>query len=177
MFGYFWSYGIIGIRASRRLIDRCRPWLFTGTSSPNVRWTPSRPRSNRLTLEWLEPRLLLDAGPLVITEFMASNVSTLLDGDGKSSDWIEIYDPTDAPLSLDGWYLTDETDERTKWEFPEVTLAAAGDPNGDDYLLVFASDRDNADYPYRDGAGYLHTNFALSKGGDSLLLADVGVRL
>jgi len=121
-------------------------------------------------LEWLEPRLLLDAGPLVITEFMASNVSTLLDGDGKSSDWIEIYDPTDAPLSLDGWYLTDETDERTKWEFPEVTLAAAGDPNGDDYLLVFASDRDNADYPYRDGAGYLHTNFALSKGGDSLLL-------
>jgi len=59
------------------------------------------------------------------------------------------------------------------WEFPPgVTLAASGDAEGKDYLLVFASDRDDADYPYVDDDGYLHTNFALSKGGESVLLVE-----
>jgi hypothetical protein len=47
-------------------------------------------------------------GDLVISEFMANNGQTLVDGDEKSSDWIEIHNPTDHPVSLKGWYLTDE---------------------------------------------------------------------
>ena len=50
---------------------------------------------------------------LLINEFMASNDSEepleegeLLDEDGASSDWIEIYNPTDSAVNLDGWYLT-----------------------------------------------------------------------
>jgi len=35
--------------------------------------------------QWLD-----QVGPLVISEFMARNQDTLLDGDGESSDWIEI---------------------------------------------------------------------------------------
>ncbi len=31
---------------------------------------------------------------IVISEFMASNTNTLLDKDGRSSDWLEIYNPT-----------------------------------------------------------------------------------
>jgi len=123
----------------------------------------------RCVVETLESRQMLDAGP-VVTEFMTSNTDTVLDGDGASSDWIEICNPTDAPVSLDGWYLTDRADDLIKWEFPNVTLAASGDPGGGDYLLVFASDHDDDDYPYYDGDGYLHTNFALSKSGESVLL-------
>ncbi|MDP6634493.1 MAG: lamin tail domain-containing protein, partial [Phycisphaerae bacterium] len=111
-------------------------------------------------LESLEPRLLL-SGSAVISEFMASNSITILDGLGQSSDWIELHNPTPSPVSLNGWFLTDDSDDLDKWMIPNVTLAAAGDPGGDDYLIIFASGQDDADYPYWDGQ-YHHTNFKLS---------------
>ena len=95
--------------------------------------------------------------PLVISEFMASNSSNppleageLLDEDGDSSDWIEIYNPTDTTVSLAGWYLTDDGSDLTKWQFP----AAALDPGG--FLAVFASGKDRA-----VAGSELHTNFRL----------------
>ena len=118
--------------------------------------------------ELLEPRLLLN-GSVVVSEFMASNNTTILDGDGESSDWIELYNPTDSPVNLDGWFLSDKTGNPDKWRIPNVTLAAAGDPGWDDYLLIFASGRDDSDYPYWDGQ-YYHTNFELSKEGENVLL-------
>ncbi|MCA9920528.1 MAG: lamin tail domain-containing protein, partial [Anaerolineales bacterium] len=41
---------------------------------------------------------------LVINEIMASNSSTLQDPDepGEYPDWLELYNPTNAPVSLDG---------------------------------------------------------------------------
>jgi len=114
-------------------------------------------------IEPLEPRLLLSAG-LLITEFMADNNRTLDDGDraGEYPDWIEIHNPTDSAVSLDGWYLTDKDDNLTKWPFPNVLI------NSGQYMLVFASGRDVDDYV--DAGGYLHTNFALKAGGEYLAL-------
>ena len=99
-----------------------------------------------------------DAGlPLVISEFMALNGSKppltsgeLLDEDGDSSDWIEIYNSTDTAISLNGWYLTDDANDLTRWELPNVQI----DPG--QYNIIFASgkDRDDPD-------GELHTNFQL----------------
>ncbi|XAL98698.1 CotH kinase family protein [Phycisphaeraceae bacterium D3-23] len=112
-------------------------------------------------LETLEPRLLFTAVPL-ITEFLASNDSVLDDEDGDSSDWIEIYNAGDTALDLDGWHLTDDADDLTQWAFPSVSL----DPG--EYLVVFASNKDRAD---ADGTE-LHTNFALSAGGEYLALVE-----
>ena len=64
--------------------------------------------SSRLMFETLEPRLALDAGPLVISEFMAVNGSVLTDADRDFSDWIEVYNPGSEPINLGGWHLTDE---------------------------------------------------------------------
>jgi len=136
------------------------------------RWLPFRlkpatatsrlARDDRLRVEQLEPRLLLDAGPIV-SEFMASNDQTLRDGDGNSSDWIEIHNPTGAAVVLDGWYLSDDAAQPTKWSFPAETPAL--DPG--DYLVVFASngreDVVNPDNPYVDDAGNIHTSFKLSR--------------
>ena len=113
----------------------------------------------RLICEPLEPRHLLDAGPLLITEFMAANKGVLADEDGAYSDWIEIHNPTDAPVSLDGWYLTDDSAALTKWQFPSVSIDAGG------YLTVFASDKNRT-----DPAGTLHTNFKLNSDGEYLAL-------
>ncbi|MBT3201474.1 MAG: LEPR-XLL domain-containing protein, partial [Phycisphaerales bacterium] len=119
-------------------------------------------------LEALEPRLLL-SGSVVVSEFMASNDTTILDGDGGDSDWIELHNPTSSPVNLEGWFLTDKADNLDKWEIPDITLAANGDASGNDYLVVFASGADNSAYPYWDGQ-YYHTNFTLSKEGESVLL-------
>lgn len=93
----------------------------------------------------------------VISEFVASNRAGLADSDGAYSDWIEIHNPGTDDLDLTGWYLTDATTNRTKWQFPAVTLPAGA------YLVVFASNKDR-----RDPSGELHTNFALSAGGEYL---------
>lgn len=45
---------------------------------------------------------------VVINEVCAHNLSLVLDHRGKSSDYIELYNPSFAAVSLDGWYLTDQ---------------------------------------------------------------------
>ena len=115
-------------------------------------------RSNRLLFESLEPRMVLDAGPLVISEFMAINDGVLRDGDGQFRDWVEIHNRGDEAVALNGWYLTDDDGDLTKWQFP-----AGAAIEGDGYLVVFASDK----YP-NGPAGELHTNYKLSSEGEYL---------
>ncbi|MCP5537472.1 MAG: lamin tail domain-containing protein [Akkermansiaceae bacterium] len=99
---------------------------------------------------------------VVINEFMASNDSTLVDGDGKYSDWIELHNNGGSAVDLTGWYLTDDETDLTQWVFPATSIPAGG------YLVVFASGQDAAGYT--DAAGYLHTHFKLSKDGESIVL-------
>ena len=56
----------------------------------------------RLHLEALEPRLVLDASMLRITEFVASNDDGIADADGDNSDWLEIYNSGDDAVDLVG---------------------------------------------------------------------------
>ena len=116
-----------------------------------------------LQFERLEPRVVLSSQPL-ITEFLASNDSSLLDGDGNSSDWIEIHNPTDAAIDLAGWHLTDDSNELDKWTFPATTLESQ------EYLVVFASGQLTEDYV--DPDGNLHTDFSLNADGEYLALTD-----
>ncbi|MGB2806170.1 MAG: CotH kinase family protein, partial [Sedimentisphaerales bacterium] len=113
---------------------------------------------------------------IVISEFMASNTSEepleegdLLDGNGDSSDWIEIYNPTDTAVNLDGWCLTDSKTNLTMWQFPDGNQLEPGE-----FLVVFASGKTSElypdNYPYLDSLGYYHTNFELNKEGDYLAL-------
>jgi len=107
---------------------------------------------------------------VLINEFLASNRRGLLDGDGKSSDWIELYNAGSEAVSLAGWYLTDSKNDLKKWPFPPDTVLGAGE-----YLLVFASEKSVDNYVDRDG--YLHTNFAIEKGGEYLALVNPGGRV
>src|SRR3954470_16545203 len=99
------------------------------------------------------------AGPVIISEFMASNVHTLSDENGDKSDWIEIYNGATTNVNLQGWYLTDATNNLREWQFPSVTLAAKS------FLVVFASGKDR-----RNPSSPLHTNFKLNNDGEYLAL-------
>lgn len=96
---------------------------------------------------------------LQISEFMADNHHSLHDEDGDSSDWIELLNAGENPASLEGWFLTDDPGNLTKWRFPDVTLPERG------CLVVFASEKDRT-----NATGRLHTNFKLSSDGDYLAL-------
>ncbi|MBT3199031.1 MAG: hypothetical protein HN350_03855, partial [Phycisphaerales bacterium] len=86
------------------------------------------------------------------------NDDTRLDGFGESSDWIELQNVSPGAVDLTGWQLQDSRDT---WTFPAVSIPGQG------RLLIFASDEDQ-----QDPAGYWHTNFKLSKGGEYLALLD-----
>lgn len=96
---------------------------------------------------------------LRLNEFMASNATILEDPDepGEFPDWIELYNPGLTAVSLNGLALTDDPGDPTKFPITDgVTIPAQG-------FLVFFADNDPKQGP-------LHTNFALSAGGESIAL-------
>jgi len=105
---------------------------------------------------------------LFINEVMASNTSTIRDGDvddpkhgskgGAYSDWIEIYNSGSRDVDLTGYILADSSAE---WIFPQGVVPAGG------YLLVWASDKNMV-----AADGQLHTNFKISSSGEALTLKD-----
>ncbi|MCH8044357.1 MAG: lamin tail domain-containing protein [Planctomycetes bacterium] len=136
---------------------------------------------NRIGGRWAAPSLSFtttDTPPLVITEFMADNGTSLrtrtrdsrsdpFAGDRLSPDWFEIHNPTPATVDLGGLHLTDDLSKPTRWEIPIGTTIGPGG-----FLVFFASGDDITD-PELDENGYLHTNFKLSAGGgEDLAITD-----
>ena len=95
------------------------------------------------------PYISLDADKIKISELMVKNDATLLDSDGEFSDWFELVNTSDSPVSLAGWRVSDGED-KSGWSFPDVTIDAGG------YLLVFASSKESA-------GTELHASFSLSE--------------
>jgi hypothetical protein len=96
---------------------------------------------------------------VALNEIMSSNSVTIADEDGDFEDWIEIYNYGTTPVNLNGFGLSDQTDNLFKWTFPNIELAAK------EYIIVWASDKNRiAD------KDKLHTNFKLKSGGEAVIL-------
>ncbi len=98
-------------------------------------------------------------GTVVLNEVMASNSTTIADAAGTYADWIELYNAGSDSADLTGFGLTDDPARPFKWVFPPVSLAP------DSFLLVWASNKNMV-----DSTGALHTNFAISAGGETIVL-------
>jgi len=110
-------------------------------------------------------------GQVRISEFMASNRSILdtqVEGVNVYPDWIELYNAGRRAVNLEGYYLTDDPDDLTKWACPAVSLGS------EEHWLVFATGIQALDHPgnwpYLDQQGHYHTNFQLDKSGEFLAL-------
>jgi hypothetical protein len=97
--------------------------------------------------------------PLYINEFMAVNSSTIADAAGEFDDWIELYNPHASPINLAGYYLTDDLNNLTQYRIPTNSTAQIG---AGGFVLIWADDQSSQ--------GDLHTNFALSVLGESVVL-------
>src|SRR5574344_1213716 len=86
-----------------------------------------------------------------INEILASNASVNYNPtDSAYSDWVELYNAGSQAVDLKGYYLTDNFDKPTKWQFASSTVLPAGG-----FLLVWCD----------DGTGDLHASFKLSADG------------
>ena len=72
--------------------------------------------------------LPIEKGTVVINELMASNPegSGIMDTDGEHEDWIELYNNSDSPVLLDGFYLTNDLAFPRRWAFPPGTVVPPG---------------------------------------------------
>lgn len=102
-------------------------------------------------------------GDLVINELMASNIAAVADQDGEYDDWVELYNAGSVAIDLEGYFLSDNENNLSKWAFPAVTLPA------NDYLIVWLDGDDLQ-------AG-LHTNFRLSSNGEELFFSTPGLEV
>lgn len=78
---------------------------------------------------------------IVINEFVSSNVDGRKDEDGDATDWIELHNPTAVAVDVEGWALSDDPADPTKFIFPPTVI----EPDG--YLLVYASGKDRRVQP------------------------------
>ena len=98
---------------------------------------------------------------VVINEAQADNFISYPDDAGEFEDWVELHNPTNSPIDIAGYFLSDRLDRPMKWQVP----ATAGDstviaPGG--FLVLFADE---------DGSqGWNHMNFKLSSLGEPLAL-------
>ena len=87
------------------------------------------------------------------------SLSTIKDPAGETDDWIELYNNTDADIDLSNAFLSDNSDNPEKWQFPVGTTIRAND-----YVIIWA-DKDE------DQEG-LHADFKLNRDGDFIMLTE-----
>ena len=75
---------------------------------------------------------------IVINELMASNAGTVMSPATNFDSWIELYNPTEQPISLGGMYLSNRPDDLKRWQMPSSvgTIPAKG------FLVVWLGSND-----------------------------------
>ncbi|MEW6236978.1 MAG: lamin tail domain-containing protein [Candidatus Omnitrophota bacterium] len=101
-----------------------------------------------------------DAAPIaniVMNEIMANtDYSDPAHPDYDSNDWIELYNASNAPVNMNGWYLSDDGADLKKWAFSALDIAARG--------FLTTDEISGFHNPITQG-------FALSKDGETLFLS------
>lgn len=110
-----------------------------------------------LLFTFIKPLEAQNSHGLFINEFMASNSTTIQDPDyGDFADWIEIHNSSDSAINLNGFYISDNLNQLTKYRINSNSII---EPGG--YILIWADDSANG----------LHTNFKLSADGESIAIS------
>ncbi|MEO8428117.1 MAG: lamin tail domain-containing protein, partial [Verrucomicrobiota bacterium] len=156
--GLPWPAAADGSGASLQLRDplqdtaRVANWAVSGTNIGSILFTPGAANSVRTNLPSMPP--------LWINEILPNNIGGLADGLGHREPWIEIYNPSKNPVSLDGLYLTDSYTNLTVWPFPTGTTMSPKQ-----FLVVWADGKPNENAPAE-----LHTSFRLPETTGSVAL-------
>jgi hypothetical protein len=98
---------------------------------------------------------------IIVNEICTKNSNIITDGDfNQFADWVELFNEDSQSIDLSGYFLTDDTTNKTKWQFPANSIIQANE-----YLVVWADDNDTVINNY-------HTNFKLKLSDDLVGLYD-----
>jgi len=101
---------------------------------------------------------------VVINEFCTANY-TDWNLSGENEDWVELFNPTAAPVDISGYFLSDNPANPQKWPFPAGSNVPA---NG--YLVVLISGAGDYNPTY---LGYRNTNFKITQtAGEPLIFSN-----
>ena len=92
---------------------------------------------------------------LVISEVAAGGGFSIVNGEGKQADWIELYNTGKKAVTLSGAFLSDDPEDRTKWMIPDMTVEAG------QRIVIRCAGSMAEDY---------EANFALSRDGSTVIL-------
>jgi Lamin Tail Domain/Putative Ig domain len=99
--------------------------------------------------------------PAWLNEVQSDNVSGPTDGAGQHDPWIELYNSSASPVSLDGYFLANQYDNNlTQWPFPAGTALAPGE-----FKVVWV-DGDSA----QSSPSELHASFRLTSSTGAVAL-------
>lgn len=120
-----------------------------GANASIIFTSPTPTMTNQLV--FIQPENLL------INEVLSANQNDIEDNADQREDWIEIYNPNNYAVNLGGYYLSDNSENRSKWRIPtsfpdSVTVPAHS------WILFWADDDDEQ--------GVLHAKFRLSNNGE-----------
>lgn len=124
--------------------------------------SPGFPNDEAGVAAYAQSLLSADKLDLHINEFMASNQSAAMDGKGRYSDWIELYNASGEAIDLSGFGVSDSLAQPMKYVLPEgVSIPAGG------YLLLWCSGEESA-----AGEAEIHVPFGLRAYEEDVVLSN-----
>ena len=101
---------------------------------------------------------------LIISEIMAANLSYIQGPYGRTCDWVELYNNSDATINLKEYGISTDSSDLGKYTLPDKTLGPGK------YTVILLSEKENA-----VKSGYSHLLFNLSAAGETLYISKDGV--
>ncbi len=105
--------------------------------------------NSELTFASLTITAMDQSDPVHLNEALKYNTLSTIDADGDREEWVELKNFSNAPVSLLGYFLSDEAEDLYKWALPDVTLQPG------EFKIVYLSGKNRTD-------GELHASFGLS---------------
>ncbi|NLI54936.1 MAG: hypothetical protein GX417_11565 [Clostridiales bacterium] len=113
--------------------------------------------NSAVTFTDLEITVMDKSDPVHINEVLKYNTLSAIDSDGDREEWVELKNFATEPVSLLGYFLSDDSDDLYKWALPDITLQPG------EYKVIYLSGKDRTD-------GELHANFGLSDEENDIIL-------
>ncbi len=101
--------------------------------------------------------MLQSKAQVIINEYSAANLNITKDDFQKNEDWIELYNPTSADISLADYFISDDPDNPKMWKFPQGVKIRA-----QNYYMIWCDGRDSV-RKVSNSTLHLHTNFKLTQ--------------
>lgn len=159
--GIYFSNVPVELTAASKYGYKFNGWSMSTSTAPVLSYSSISDQNITATFS-ADPNFLAP----VVNEVMSSNTNVLMDDFGQHEDWIEIYNPNPYPITLEGYYLTDDIAIPNKFM---ISSKAESVVPANGYRIFFASN------VAQRGAD--HTNFKITVGETITLSAPSGVVL